>query len=408
MALDLTRTVLQIDDMAESLRARRLDKRMRLESAYTAADAFDVDAYETKRAQPGAMPNWTLPIVPENPCVPYAPSPPPANYAVVGVDGSHIDVSRHLPARCYLINIGGIALRYGTPHAAAPFSAPRLYASDEELVIRDTLAPYREETINGALLDAKRAVEELQALADELRRISADVPALGLIDGSLIMFGMHRHPDFVVRQLIDEGFVKIMDDIRDMAQRRALAIASYISLPRSADLVNALRISVCPYPVANCDRECGTTRAGERPCDLKVGGVMDREIFDATLSVGERSPVFHSSAPIVRDHYGQHGVAFFYLKVAGTSAQTEEIGRVEIPDWVAADEALLETAHSLVVEQCRLGPGYPVALKEAHEQAVVTGADRQYFVELVETALTDNLLPVYSSEKNISKRFRWL
>ena len=104
----------------------------------------------------------------------------------------------------------------------------------------------------------------------------------------------------------------------------------------------------------------------------------------------------------MRDHYGQHGVAFFYLRTE------EEIGRVEIPDWVAADEALLALAHSLVVEQCRLGPGYPVALKEAHEQAVVTGADRQYFIELVEAALTDNSLPVYSSEKNISKRFRWL
>ena len=402
MALDLTRTALQIDDMADALKARRGDKDMRRKSARKAAQAFDPAAYEAKRAQPGAQPNWTLPVVPENPCARYAPPSQPANYAVVGVDGSHIDVSRHLPARCYLINIGGIALQYGMPHNAAPFSAPRLYASDDELVIRDTLAPYREETISGALLDAKRAVEELQGLADELRRLPADAPALGLIDGSLIMFGMHRHPDFVVRQLIDEGFVKIMDEIRDMAQERMLAIASYISLPRSAELVNALRLSVCPYPVADCDRECGTTRAGERPCDLQVGGVMDREIFAATLSVGERSPVFHSSAPIVRDHYGQHGIAFFYLRTE------EEIGRVEIPDWVAADEALLALAHSLVVEQCRLGPGYPVALKEAHEQAVVTGADRQYFIELVEAALTDNSLPVYSSEKNISKRFRWL
>lgn len=402
MALDLTRTALQIDDMADALRARRGDKDMRRKTAREAAQAFDAAAYEAKRAQPGAMPNWTLPVVHENPCAAYEPPPPPANYAVVGVDGSHIDVSRHLPAHCYLINIGGIALRYGAPHAAAPFSAPRLYASEDELVIRDTLAPYREETISGALLDAKRAVEELRGLADALRRLPADAPALGLIDGSLIMFGMHRHPDFVARQLIDDGFVKIMDDIRDMAQRRALAIASYISLPRSAELVNALRISVCPYPVADCDRECGTTRAGERPCDLQVGGVMDREIFAASLGVGERSPVFRSGARIVRDHYGRHGVAFFYLRTE------EEIGRVEIPGWVADDEALLALTHSLVVEQCRLGPGYPVALKEAHEQAVVTGADRQYFVDLVEAALTDNRLPVYSSEKNISKRFRWL
>ncbi len=45
---------------------------------------------------------------------------------------------------------------------------------------------------------------------------------------------------------------------------------------------------------------------------------------------------------------------------------------------------------------------------EAHEQAVVTGVDRRYFVELVEQALYDQRLPIFSSEKNISKRQKWI
>lgn len=402
MALDLTYTAIQIDRMTQSLRERRTDKHLRLKAALAEAKAFQPDAYSAKLNQQGTHLNWILPDVPENPTTSYSPPPLPSDYAVVGVDGSHIDVSRHIPAHCYLINIGGIALKYGAHPNASSFSTPHLYASEDELVIQDTIAPHREETISGALLDAKRTVEEFARLAKELQHLPPTAPALGLVDGSLIMFGMHRHPDFVVRNLVDEGIAEILDDIQQMAAERTLAIASYISLPRSPEIVNALRLTACPYPIANCERLCGAIPTGERPCDKKLSGVLDREIFTKSLSIGERSPVFRSNAPIVQNHYGQHGICFFYLRTE------EEIGRVEIPDWIAADETMLGMVHSIILEQCRLGPGYPVALKEAHEQAVVSGADRQYFIELMEAALTEQHLPVYSSEKNISKMRRWL
>jgi hypothetical protein len=45
---------------------------------------------------------------------------------------------------------------------------------------------------------------------------------------------------------------------------------------------------------------------------------------------------------------------------------------------------------------------------EAHEQAVVTTSDRRYFVDLVEESLQDNRMAVFTSEKNRSKRLRWL
>ena len=402
MALDLTRTAIQIDDMAAALRAGRVDKRLRLTSALAAARKFSPAEYMAKRTQPGTELNWVTPNVHERVDAAYSPPPLPDDYCVVGVDGSHIDVSRHIPAHCYLINIGGMSLRYGGMPGASAFSEPRLYANEDELVIRDRSAPYREETISGALLDAKRAVEELRGLLDTLRELPPDTPALGLIDGSLILFGMYRHDEFVRRQLIGEEYVRVLDEIKRMAAERTLAIASYISLPRSVEVVNALRVSVCPYPIPNCDKECGEIRRDARPCDIEVGGVLDREIFANLLGMDERSAVFGSNAAIVRDYYGGHGVSFFYVRT------DEEVGRVEVPDWVADDEGMLGLVHSLVVEQCSLGPGYPVALKEAHEQAVVTGADRQFFVEQVSATLDEHGLPVYSSEKNISKMRRWI
>jgi hypothetical protein len=49
-----------------------------------------------------------------------------------------------------------------------------------------------------------------------------------------------------------------------------------------------------------------------------------------------------------------------------------------------------------------------VALSEAHEQAVLTGADREQFRLLVEQALADQRMDVVSSEKGRSKRTRWI
>jgi len=64
--------------------------------------------------------------------------------------------------------------------------------------------------------------------------------------------------------------------------------------------------------------------------------------------------------------------------------------------------------HSLVLDQCQRGQGYPVALSEAHEKAVVTGADRENFWQLVESSLVEEHLPSPSSAKSQSKRTRWI
>ncbi|MBI4198713.1 MAG: DNA double-strand break repair nuclease NurA, partial [Chloroflexi bacterium] len=105
---------------------------------------------------------------------------------------------------------------------------------------------------------------------------------------------------------------------------------------------------------------------------------------------------------IVERFYKGHEVSFFYLNAG------EEIARVEVPAWVAQNEPLLGLAHALVLDQCRRGLGYPAAIMEAHEQAVINGSDREFFRQMVEEALAGNRLPVYTSGKAWSKRTRWV
>ena len=273
------------------------------------------------------------------------------------------------------------------------------------MAIRD-LASGREEQVQGAVLGAKRAVEELRALADAVRELPPETPTLALMDGSLVMMGIgllrYGNRQFVLKHLVEDGFAQTLAELEAMSRERPLAVASYVSLPNSAEVANSTRLLACPYETAACEARCGGLPARARPCDVAVGGIRDRHIFAEMLAKGERSAVFRGRYRLVEDYYGSQEVCFFYVNTG------EEIGRVEVPSWVAEDEAALGMSHAMIVDQCAKGPGYPTALMEAHEQAVVTGADRRTFSELVKNALQDRGMPAYTSEKNRTKRLRWV
>jgi hypothetical protein len=329
----------------------------------------------------------------------YKALPIPTEFTIIATDGSHIDVDRHKSTRCYLINIGTVILHYGASPNATLDSFPCLYSGDEDLVIVPTGVKGREQPIEGTLLGIKRSVDECHQLAELAAELPQNSLTLALLDGSLILWGLEAYPEFVTEALLDKGFLGYLDDMRKLNNGKKLALASYISFSRSTDVVNALRVALCPHDPADCDHYCPPNRA--RECDT-VAGVQDRELFSNLLGQGERSAIFASQSSIVQKHYEMHQVYFFYIKV------DDEIARVEIPQWVAMDENLLNLVHTLVLDQCQRGQGYPVALSEAHEKAVVTGVDREEFWQLVESFLVEERLPSLSSAKSRSKRTRWV
>ena len=74
----------------------------------------------------------------------------------------------------------------------------------------------------------------------------------------------------------------------------------------------------------------------------------------------------------------------------------------------ADDPELLALSHTMLVKQCELGLGYPVAVSEAHEQAVITGHDREEFRRLTLMLLEQRGLPTPESAKATSKRRPWV
>ena len=399
MPLDLSQVAAQIEGLAAKLKSEEKERGERLERALELLHAADVASLKRKVAS--SKTSWLVAGLVDGLAQHYEAPPCPSEFTVLATDGSHIDVDRHSSVRCYLINIGSAVLHYGENPDALLSSEPALFFGDD-LVLTDHAG--REELIEGALLGVKRSVEECQALAKITQELPGERPTLALIDGSLILWGLagrdyEEAKGFVREELLDRQYMGALDIMKRRVEGENFALASYISFPRSADVVNALRVALCPHDTANCDRYC--ERGGQREC-AGVAGIQDRDLFRTLLGNGERSPIFISGSRFMQKHYGEHQIHLFYIRL------DEEVARVEVPQWVAEDEESVNLVHALVLDQCRRGHGYPVALMEAHEKAVVTGADRENFWGLVELCLADDHLNIRSSGKSRSKRTRWV
>ena len=323
---------------------------------------------------------------------------------VAAVDGSHIDVDRHLPVACYLLNFGGCVLTYGSNPNATLFSDPYLATAPEELYISDPTNSTGEEMISGALLGLVRTVKELETLAKTVEECPPGLPVLGLVDGSLVLWGLsgHAYRPYVSDAIINDGLLPAMKRLEKLAETRPVALAAYVSFPRSTEAVNAVRCSLCPHDNAVCTQSCNNRRSTQQPCD-GANEFLDRDIFQRLLEPGWRSPVYKTNSSVSRESYDEaHKVYFFYVNAG------EEIGRVEVPKWVANDETLLSLTHSLVWDQCQRGQGYPVAISESHEQAVVSAGDRRVFRRLLTDSLERQGLSAATSQKDRSKRSPWV
>jgi hypothetical protein len=398
VSLDLTNVAAQVISMIAGLKNRRAEQEDHLRYALKTIKNPPIDLAALKKKIKAGKTTWLVAGIAEglNEKHPLPPCPP--DFTVMATDGSHIDVDRHQSTRCYLINIGSVALTYGTKPEAKLTNSPRLYSDEADMVITEP-GGGREQMIEGNILGAKRSVEECARLAEMAAALPEKSAALALLDGTLILWGLSEYPNFVTDVLLHEGILKHLDAIKNLNANRRMALASYISFPRSTDVLNVLRIAVCPNAVPDCDAQCPPGK--KRDCD-GLAGVRDRDLFTHLLADGERSALYISPSKIVKEHYGGHAVYFFYLR------NEDEIARIEVPKWVAEDNVLLELTHRLIYDQCRRGHGYPVALSEAHEQAVVTGADRENFWELVESTLIESHLDNASSRKSATKKSRWI
>lgn len=311
----------------------------------------------------------------------------PSNYTAISSDGSQIFPDRHEALPCYLINISSVILNYGDKSGADLSSEPVLFYKEQD---RFTLWDGKKIPANSEVISLRRALMEFERLLDLVNEASDRENIISISDGTLILWRLEGTPsDF--KSGILEPFLNIMEELK----KRRVPIIGYISFPGSTDVINALRLGLCPEKVSYCN-QCPYTELPELPC-APIEGLTDRNLFSKVLKQGEISAVFRSSSKIL-ESYGDHHIYFFYINIG------EEIARVEIPKWVAEDNKLLTLVHALVYDQAKKGKGYPVAISEAHEQAVVKGRDRNFFFDLIKESMVKADFNVTISRKGLSKR----
>lgn len=408
MALDFGQTARQMMSAMGHVTSTARSRRQRFADTLDRASAVTPDEAALRTAAAGRRPFIVARTGSEGLLGSIPPPPAPADWVAASVDGSHIDVDRHLPLRCYLINLGGCVLTYGANPDCQFFSEPTLATGDAELYLRPDDGSRQETLISGQLLSALRTVREVERLADAVEASPPTTPVLALLDGTLAFWDLQRgnYPKYVVDTLVNDRLRGALSRLRDASgSGRPVALAAYTSRPQTTEVAGAVRACLCVSNAVECTRRCSARRSDLPQCD-SAAGFDDRELFDAILEPGHRSPLYETGRRA--SHFaldlavGAEWSRFYYVN-SGT-----EVARVEIPDWVAADTELLTLGHAMLAKQCELGLGYPVVISEAHEQAVVSGRDRDEFRKLALMLMEQNGLPTPESAKTLSKRLPWV
>ena len=171
MALDLGLTTHQLLSAMDGVVDDAIDRGRRLGDTIDRALSVPADEAAFRTAAVGRRPYISARTGPEGLLGSISPPDVPADWTAVSVDGSHIDVDRHLPLRCHLINLGGCIVTYGHNFGCRLFSEPALALDDDDLYLRPPDGASGETLIAGPLLAALRTVREVERLADAVESL---------------------------------------------------------------------------------------------------------------------------------------------------------------------------------------------------------------------------------------------
>ncbi len=392
--LDLIKLSRQMQGIGQHLTQEAAASRQRLELA----QRILADATEQQSELMNQQQLWrdrlgftaAVPIEPLNTRVVLTPAP--AVHTVLATDGSQIAPSHHEIAYCYLINVGRVVLHYGQNRHLLLDSAPEVFYRPEDLYASRQWGIRTEEWMGYRRTVSEAVVlAELAALAPVAPAELGNFPTLAMVDGSLIHWFLDPLPAEAREQILPP----ILAAWQQLKTLR-IPLVGYLSAARSGEAMNFLRLQSCTYLAPDCQTHCAG-QTDQAPCQV-FSPLRDTALWGLLLEPGERGAIWRSSAKIL-EAYGEQHIYFCYVHMGA------EVARVEFPGWVATDTALLNAALSLTLTQVQKGYGYPVALAEAHNQAVVRGGDRARFFGLLEQQMIRaGLRNIGTSYKEARKR----
>ena len=266
-------------------------------------------------------------------------------YLVLGVDGSQIYPDRSfLWGKLGVLNVGGIVLTYGSTRSSAEMFSYSSLVSPEDLDESLIFCPEIFDILRGQF-ELECAFEKSMVLKDEHQG-----PFCVVLDGAMIPYGL-----MLKNVRVQQYFVHKFSQVLQKFRAAHIPLVWYISAPQSRVL-------------------------------SKIIGAL--EVQDASLlnflEFGQSTPFF---SEVKLELFGveidaQDAPIFTYLKTM------DEVVRVEFPAWMLND---IPNILSILQDQAQKGMGYPVALTEAHRQALISEVDRQFILRLLEQQSSERL-----------------
>ncbi len=375
--LDLAKLAGQIPGISKHLKAEAMVNRRRWELAQSLLEKAKSRQQELIELQnqwrERLIFNCATPTETLDTCIDL--NPPPLSHSIFATDGSQIAPSHHEIAYCYLINVGRVMLHYGQSLHPLLDSLPEVFYKPEDLYASRKWGIRTEEWMG-----YRRTVSEAQTLAEMACRwvkppgAHYNTPNLAMVDGSLIYWFLENLPQ-PARDCLLPPILEAWEQLR----QTKIPLMGYLSASRSTEALSFLRLPACTYETPNCSVNCAS-KSETPPCHV-MESLRDATFWANLLQPGQRSCLWRSSARILELYPEPLRIYFCYVHV-GT-----EIARVEIPAWVAQDKELFERSLSIMLGQVSKGYGYPVALAESHNQAVIRGGDRTRFFALLEAQM---------------------
>jgi len=276
---------------------------------------------------------------------------------LLAADGSQIAPDRHAAVQFSLLNVGAVALQPGSGQPPEVFT-------DSQLLFADEL--YTETgLLSDEVISQQRDIAERHKLLELAKEYPA--PVVALTDGPVELWGAKGAGEDDYRRNLE-----VHKSVLSQLQSRGVTVAGYVDKPAADLLVRLLEIAVLTPEEM---RELRTKHP--------LRGVSDRWLYGKLLGPGQRSAVFGLQSGSRAHYTGDLALHFFYLNVG--FEKHPALVRVELPKWVADDEAQLDLLHSALLEQCRVmgAKPYPYLLHRAHETAVVKGEEKQQIEQML-------------------------
>lgn len=281
-----------------------------------------------------------------------------APYNALSVDGSQIYPDRHQGTSWYLINVGSVAIAYDAAAPRVMFeTVPTVFTGEDEQAFGghvgvDNVNCRRQE------LELAAGISWYQALGE-----LAQKEQVLFYDGSLVFWHI-ASKEAAHKEVMMARYGALLEKMRD-AQ---MLVAGYISAPKSKDLVHVAAAWLMLE---------GTCADAQQAQDM-LEHVTDASLLQGILKPGERTTLFCPTLSLC-DLYPQGTRPYFFYMHVGS-----EVIRIEVPAWVACSQELVDAVAMISYDQAVKGQGYPVVIAEAHEQAVVRGADRDFFYQMID------------------------